>query len=320
MITLETVFQQQRSWYAGKRFGGVSLLRRVVLSTALCSLLMGGILAPAGRVVEAADDPLQALNETEKAYVNRMRGAYGSARAALDGLSSELEGAVLGAVFGGGPGALDVATYVATCNSRLRAASPAFRDAPPSSMQSLAATHTAIADRLEGSFSSCASVAAEEGVKYVLNEGRRLLGGLLGAPEEQSMTGVKARLLACMNGEISSLRGMLGAAEAALDSRIQEINAEQELGASIIESFLDECFIATAAYGTSSAEEIDVLRSFRDRVMARSDAGRDLIGFYYAASPPLAEYIARHEMVRTAVREGCIDPIVWGASLLQPVW
>ena len=133
------------------------------------------------------------------------------------------------------------------------------------------------------------------------------------------MTAVKAKLFACMKGEIGDIRALLGASEAALDARIQELKEEQELGASIIESFMDECFIATAAYGTSSAEEIDVLRGFRDRVMVRSDAGRDLIGFYYAASPPLAEYIARHEMVRTVVREWCIDPIAWGASLLQPV-
>ena len=134
------------------------------------------------------------------------------------------------------------------------------------------------------------------------------------------MTAVKAKLFACMKGEIGDIRALLSAGEAALDARIQELKEEQELGAAILESFLDECFIATAAYGTSSAEEIDVLRSFRDRVLARSDAGRDLIAFYYAASPPLAELIARHEVLRLLVRECVVDPVVWCSSLLQPAW
>jgi hypothetical protein len=297
-------------------------MRRVVLCALLCSVVLSGAaVLPERAVVSAADDPLSALDEAEKDYVNRMRGAYSAARAALDQLSGQLDDAALGAIFGGGPGALDIAGYVATCNSRLSGAAGPFHESPPSSMSGLASAHDVIASRLEGSFSSCAGIAAEEGVNYVLNEGRRWLGGLLGPPaEEQSMTALKAKLFACMKGEIDTIRTLLDAGEAALDARIQELKEEQELGASIIESFMDECFIATAAYGTPSAEEIDVLRDFRDRVLTRSDAGRDLIGFYYAASPPLAGFISRHELLRVFVRECLVDPVVWCASLLQPAW
>lgn len=70
------------------------------------------------------------------------------------------------------------------------------------------------------------------------------------------------------------------------------------------------CFIATAAYGSETAGELDMLRSFRDRVLMRSESGKLLVGIYYRLSPPLAEYIAEHEGVRTFVREGLLDPVV----------
>ena len=82
----------------------------------------------------------------------------------------------------------------------------------------------------------------------------------------------------------------------------------------------DYCFIATAAYGTPAAEEIQVLRDFRDTVLLRSEAGHDLVGFYYAASPPVADFIAEHEWLRTAVREGLVDPIVWLVREARPLW
>ena len=65
---------------------------------------------------------------------------------------------------------------------------------------------------------------------------------------------------------------------------------------------LEECFIATAAFGSPLEPRIDVLRSFRDRVLMKSRAGRLLVDFYYEKSPPLARYIERHAFLRGAVR------------------
>ena len=70
------------------------------------------------------------------------------------------------------------------------------------------------------------------------------------------------------------------------------------------------CFIATAAYGSNTAREIEVLREFRDSVMLSSSLGTGLVAFYYHTSPPLAGFISRHESLRTMVRLGLIDPIV----------
>ncbi len=69
------------------------------------------------------------------------------------------------------------------------------------------------------------------------------------------------------------------------------------------------CFIATAAYGTPLASEIDVLRSFRDRKMERSKFGRGLVRFYYRASPPIADAIAINNLRRRIVRI-LLNPIV----------
>lgn len=80
------------------------------------------------------------------------------------------------------------------------------------------------------------------------------------------------------------------------------------------------CFIATAAYGSETAAELDTLRTFRDRVLMQSEAGRLLVDAYYQASPPLAEFIAEHEEIRTFVREGMLDPIVTTLNAARALW
>jgi hypothetical protein len=62
------------------------------------------------------------------------------------------------------------------------------------------------------------------------------------------------------------------------------------------------CFIATAAYGTSTAEELDVLRSFRDEVLLESALGSHLVEWYYQTSPPVADFISGNEVTGTLWR------------------
>ena len=95
---------------------------------------------------------------------------------------------------------------------------------------------------------------------------------------------------------------------------------------SIVANFAEEeepppspCFIATAAYGTPMAQEINILREFRDTVLLSNRAGAAFVSFYYETSPPIADFISRHEFLRTAVRVGFVNPIVvilnWSHSL-----
>lgn len=72
----------------------------------------------------------------------------------------------------------------------------------------------------------------------------------------------------------------------------------------------DECFIATAVYGTALAPEIEVLREFRDEVLLKNSLGQELVEFYYQNSPPIAEFISDHPWLKEIVRKVGIDTIV----------
>jgi hypothetical protein len=71
------------------------------------------------------------------------------------------------------------------------------------------------------------------------------------------------------------------------------------------------CFIATAAYGTPTAKQIDLLREFRDVVLLKSTVGSQLVALYYQLSPPVADFISANDLLTTLVRELLVDPIVW---------
>ena len=80
------------------------------------------------------------------------------------------------------------------------------------------------------------------------------------------------------------------------------------------------CFIATAAYGTDTARELDILREFRDEVLLPNSLGSKFVSLYYKTSPPLADFISQHEVLRTAVRVGFVDPIVKILNWSHDLW
>ncbi len=80
------------------------------------------------------------------------------------------------------------------------------------------------------------------------------------------------------------------------------------------------CFVATAAYGTPTAREIEVLREFRDMVLLKNTIGSQFVALYYRFSPPVADFIAGNELLRTVVRELLVDPIVRVMDATGHIW
>ncbi|MEN6429050.1 MAG: PASTA domain-containing protein [Phycisphaerales bacterium] len=69
------------------------------------------------------------------------------------------------------------------------------------------------------------------------------------------------------------------------------------------------CYVATVAYEGPMAEEVVLLREFRDRVMAQTPAGRRLIELYYEYGPGLALSAMEHPTLRMGFKVG-IDGVV----------
>lgn len=76
----------------------------------------------------------------------------------------------------------------------------------------------------------------------------------------------------------------------------------------------DECFIATASFGSKFVPAVVLLRQFRDRCLLTNNFGQAFVEFYYRNSPPIAHYIAERPALKVLVR-GLLTPAVGAAYL-----
>ncbi|MBS1121137.1 MAG: Fibronectin type domain protein [Deltaproteobacteria bacterium] len=72
---------------------------------------------------------------------------------------------------------------------------------------------------------------------------------------------------------------------------------------------VNACFIATAAYGSVMASDVELLRHFRDSLMAKTVLGELAIETYYTFSPPLAGVVGESDLLRATARR-LLAPIV----------
>ncbi len=88
---------------------------------------------------------------------------------------------------------------------------------------------------------------------------------------------------------------------------------------SAVEAKTNQCFIATAAYGSFLDPHVQTLRHFRDEYLLSHAAGRMFVEWYYHASPPLAAFIAQHDSARMLTRL-LLAPVVYMVQYPVMAW
>lgn len=89
-----------------------------------------------------------------------------------------------------------------------------------------------------------------------------------------------------------------------------------------IQGFLarSNCFIATAAYRSTEAYPVRMLREFRDRILLQFNLGREFVGWYYAWSPSAAEWLMRNPEYRYPVLVALLPLEIVAWACLNPAW
>ncbi|MGZ3802121.1 MAG: CFI-box-CTERM domain-containing protein [Bdellovibrio sp.] len=75
-----------------------------------------------------------------------------------------------------------------------------------------------------------------------------------------------------------------------------------------------KCFIATAAFGSDMAPEVQSFRAFRNKFLLPFPWGRAFVKFYYKHSPFYANLIAQNETAKAIVR-GALWPLLYFARM-----
>ncbi|MEO8841347.1 MAG: fibronectin type III domain-containing protein [Kofleriaceae bacterium] len=77
----------------------------------------------------------------------------------------------------------------------------------------------------------------------------------------------------------------------------------------VVSGSVDACFVATAAYGSLMANDVEALRSFRDTALETNTLGELAVETYYTFGPALAGVIGQSDLLRASAR-GALQPIV----------
>jgi hypothetical protein len=72
---------------------------------------------------------------------------------------------------------------------------------------------------------------------------------------------------------------------------------------------VDACFVATAAYGSLMANQVEMLRHFRDAMLQRSVLGQLAVTAYYTFGPTVAGVVGESELLRATARTA-LEPVV----------
>ena len=83
----------------------------------------------------------------------------------------------------------------------------------------------------------------------------------------------------------------------------------------VLSGEVDACFIATAAYGSLMANDVVMLRSFRDAYLRSNVLGELVTEAYYTFGPAAAEVIGQSEVLRATTRDALAPVVKWARGL-----
>jgi hypothetical protein len=86
-----------------------------------------------------------------------------------------------------------------------------------------------------------------------------------------------------------------------------------------ISGSIDECFIATAAFGSKNQTDVVLLRHFRDQFLLTNPLGKAFVETYYHYSPPIAQTIAGDVVLKFVTRVLLLPFVVLVYMLFHPV-
>ena len=75
------------------------------------------------------------------------------------------------------------------------------------------------------------------------------------------------------------------------------------------------CFVATAAYGSAMANDVELLRHFRDSLLTRTVLGELAVETYYTFGPAAAGVIGESELLRASTRAFLAPIVAWVKQL-----
>ena len=82
-----------------------------------------------------------------------------------------------------------------------------------------------------------------------------------------------------------------------------------------ISGVVDACFVATAAYGSVMANDVELLRHFRDSMLQRTVLGELGVEAYYTFGPAVAGVVGQSELLRRSARDALSPLVTWVRSL-----
>jgi len=125
------------------------------------------------------------------------------------------------------------------------------------------------------------------------------------------------KLVIAFQQELQGSSNRLSLAGGVLQDTTGNLLTEAVETASFAVQPIDECFIATAAFGSKLNPAVALLRQFRDQCLLSNLPGQTFVKFYYANSPAVARTISENIFLKLIVRVMLIPFIIIAWAVLH---